>query len=68
MLEDENILCFAPDPWGDIWRNRHHLLTVFAERNRVLYVEPRTYLRETVRDLLAGRFPWRDIWRERVTP
>lgn len=67
MLEGENILCFAPDPWSDIWRNRHHLLTVFAERNRVLYVEPRTYLRETVQALLAGRFPWRDIWRERVT-
>ncbi len=67
MLEGESILCFAPDLWSDIWRNRHHLLTVFAERNRVLYVEPRTYLRETIRDLLAGRFPWRDIWRERVT-
>ncbi|MGQ9517900.1 MAG: glycosyltransferase, partial [Anaerolineae bacterium] len=40
----------------------------FAERISVLYVEPRTYLRETVRGLLAGRFPWRDIWRERVTP
>lgn len=68
MLEDEHILCFAPDLWSDIWRNRHHLLTVFAERNKVLYVEPRTYLRETVQKLLAGRFPWRDIWRERVTP
>ncbi len=67
MLEGESILCFAPDPWSAIWRNRHHLLTVFAERNRVLYVEPRTYLRETLQALLAGRFPWRDIWRERVT-
>ena len=67
MLEGESILCFAPDLWSDIWRNRHHLLTVFAERNKVLYVEPRTYLRETVQALVAGRFPWRDIWRERVT-
>lgn len=62
MIHGENILCFAPDPWSDIWRNRHHLLTIFAQHNRVLYVEPRPYLRETVAALRAGRFPWSDIF------
>ena len=69
MIENESILCFAPDPWTAIWRNRHHLLTILAERNRVMYVEPRPYLRQTLaqwRDAVmlryseASRAPTRD--------
>ncbi|MBI4603103.1 MAG: glycosyltransferase [Planctomycetes bacterium] len=66
MLRGERILCFAPDPWSDIWRNRHRLLSVFARENRVLYVEPRTYLRTLGSRLRAGRLRLRDALRPRV--
>lgn len=67
MLEGESILCFAPDPWSDIWRNRHQIMSILAERNRVMYVEPRTYLRQTVAMIRAGELRWRDVRGERVT-
>ena len=67
MLEGESILCFAPDPWSDIWRNRHQIMSILAERNRVMYVEPRTYLRQTVEMLRAGRLRGDDLRGERVT-
>ena len=40
MLHNEDILCIAPNPWDDIWRRRHHLMTRLARDNRVLWVEP----------------------------
>jgi glycosyltransferase involved in cell wall biosynthesis len=49
VLTGESILCFAPDPWNDIWRNRHQIMSLLAESNRVLYVEPRPYLREVLK-------------------
>jgi len=67
MLEAESILCFAPDPWSDIWRNRHQIMSILAERNRVMYVEPRTYLRQTVDMVRAGELHWSDLRGERVT-
>lgn len=51
MLSGESIVCFAPDLWGDIWRNRHRLLSIFARTNRVVYVEPRTHARGLSRKL-----------------
>ena len=55
MIRDESILCFAPDPWDDIWRNRHQIMSVLAQQNQVLYVEPRPYLRDSLRSLRGGR-------------
>jgi len=62
VLSGASILCFAPDPWDDIWRNRHQIMSVLAERNRVLYVEPRPYLRTVVRQALRGEISWAQ-WR-----
>jgi len=66
MLSGENIVCFAPDPWGDIWRNRHRLLSIFARSNKVVYVEPRTTARLLVRKLAAGDPSVLRPWRRRV--
>lgn len=55
MIEGHDILCFAPGPWDDIWRNRHHIMTRLARANRVLYVEPWAYLRPTLRRLRSGQ-------------
>ena len=54
MISGECIVCFAPDPWSDIWRNRHRLLSLFAKKNRVLYVEPRMAVRPLLRKLRSG--------------
>ena len=54
MIEGHDILCFAPGPWDDIWRNRHHIMTRLARDNRVLYVEPWPYIRPTVCRLRDG--------------
>lgn len=55
MIKGHDILCFAPGPWDDIWRNRHHIMTRLARANRVLYVEPWAYLRPTLRQLRRGQ-------------
>ena len=51
MLKGETIIYFGPEPWDGLWRNRHQLMSRFADHNDVWYVEPATNLR----DLFAGR-------------
>jgi glycosyltransferase involved in cell wall biosynthesis len=60
MIAGHDILCFAPGPWDDIWRNRHQIMTRLARANRVLYVEPWPYLRPVLRRLRHG--PLRQAW------
>lgn len=66
MISGEWIVCFAPDPWSDIWRNRHRLLHVFSRQNKVLYVEPRLAVRTVVRRLRSGEIKPRDFFRPRL--
>jgi glycosyltransferase involved in cell wall biosynthesis len=61
MIEGHDILCFAPGPWDDIWRNRHQLMTRLARANRVLYVEPWPELRPTLRRWRRGQLSWADM-------
>ncbi len=51
MIAGLEILYFGPEPWEGMWRNRHQLLTRLAHANRVVYVEPRPYLRAMIGDL-----------------
>lgn len=62
MIEGQKILCFAPGLWDDIWRNRHQLMSRLARRNRVLYIEPRVYLRPLLRSLRRGKVPSGTLW------
>lgn len=55
MLTDQTIICFAPERWDGLWRNRHQLLTRFAQHNRVLWVEPRPYLSDALQALRTRR-------------
>ena len=55
MLKGESILCFAPDPWDDIWRNRHQIMSLLCKENQVIYVEPRPYLRDVAREVFDVR-------------
>lgn len=61
MIEGHDILCFAPGPWDDIWRNRHQLMTRLACANRVLYVEPWPELRPTLRRLRRAQAGLHDL-------
>ena len=66
MLSGERIICFAPDPWSDIWRNRHRMLSILARQNQILYVEPRLAARRLLRKLRSGEIKGRDFLRPRV--
>lgn len=63
MLTGETILCCAPDPWAGLWRNRHQIMTRLAQRNTVVYVEPRLYLSEALRRWRAGQIRPADLRR-----
>ncbi len=62
-LAGEAILCVAPDPWAGLWRNRHQIMTRLAQRNTVVYVEPRRYLGETMRAFRSGSLGLADLRR-----
>ena len=66
MLSGETILCFAPDPWAGLWRNRHQIMTRLAARNTVVWVEPRMYWRETLRQVRSGKLGRRDLTAPRL--
>ena len=51
MLSGQNIVCFAPNHWDDIWRNRHQIMTRLARQNRILFVEPGRHLRQVTPDV-----------------
>ena len=61
MLANQDIICFAPENWRHIWRNRHQIMTRLARRNRILFVEPAPYLRPTLAQARAKG--WR-VWTE----
>ena len=61
MIAGHDILCFAPGPWDDIWRNRHQIMTRLARANRVLYIEPWPELRPTLRKWRGGQLSWADM-------
>lgn len=56
MLAGYDIVCFSPNPWQALWRNRHQIMSRLARQNRVLFVEPAPYLRHVLHDV-ARRGP-----------
>ena len=63
-LAGAHLIYFGPGQWAGLWRNRHHLLSRFADHNRVLYVEPAIHLKTFRREWWAGRLGWQQMWRE----
>jgi UDP-galactopyranose mutase len=55
MIEGLDIVYYGPEPWVGMWRNRHRLLSRLARANRVVYIEPRSYLRTVIGNWRAGR-------------
>jgi glycosyltransferase involved in cell wall biosynthesis len=54
MLSNQNIVYFGPEKWEGMWRNRHQLMSRFARRNKVIYVEPVISLRKLMHQLQRG--------------
>ena len=57
MIEGLDIVYYGPEPWEGMWRNRHQLLSRLARANRVVYIEPRPYLRQVLRGWPGRRDP-----------
>jgi glycosyltransferase involved in cell wall biosynthesis len=65
MLSGQSILCFAPNSWYSIWRNRQQIMSRLARTNRVLYIEPKYC---TLSQLRRGQVRWSDVRRPRLMP
>ncbi|MBI4319132.1 MAG: glycosyltransferase [Chloroflexi bacterium] len=71
MLTGQGLLCFAPEPWDSMWRSRQFIMAELSKHNKVLFVEPRTYLRDAVRAVARGKISLADVARpslRRVSP
>jgi glycosyltransferase involved in cell wall biosynthesis len=64
MLAGHDLVYFGPEKWDGLWRNRHQLMSRFAHHHKVLYVEPKTYLRTTRHQWRTGSLRWQDLWRD----
>jgi glycosyltransferase involved in cell wall biosynthesis len=40
MMQNETILCVAPDDWSSLWRSRQQIMSRLVPQNRVIYFEP----------------------------
>ena len=66
MLTGHSMIYFAPGKWDDLWRNRQHLMSVFAKQNKVLFIEKRPCLRPTLAGLRRGELGRSDLYRSSV--
>ena len=69
MLSGQSLVYFSPGQWDGLWRNRHQLMSIFGRENKVLWVERRPHLRETLdpsRSGPAARLNARTGWRGSV--
>ncbi len=39
-MKGETILCFSPEKWSGMWRERQQIMSRLSRDNRVLYIEP----------------------------
>jgi glycosyltransferase involved in cell wall biosynthesis len=50
MIEGKSVIYFGPGKWEGLWRNRHQLMSRFAKKNKVVYVEPPLNIKKTLRE------------------
>lgn len=62
MLTGHDIIYFS-DEWGGILDNRVQLMSVFARRNKVLFVEKEPYIRSTLAGFRHGELRLSDLRR-----
>jgi len=63
MLRGKSFVYFSPGPWDGLWRNRQQLMSIFAEHNKVLFVEGRPGLRTTLARFRRGQLSRADLQR-----
>jgi len=56
-LQGESILSLQLELWGDIWRNRHHIMSRLARKNTVLFASPPFYVRDVLQGILSRNRP-----------
>ncbi|HIP52807.1 MAG TPA: glycosyltransferase family 1 protein [Chromatiales bacterium] len=62
VLEGECLIYVGPEPWEGLWRNRHQLMSRFAKKNIVFYVEPRLSIKKLFRGVTEGTISFKDIF------
>jgi len=68
MLKGHSLIYFAPEKWDGLWRNRQQLMSVFAQYNKVLFVEPRPHFRSTVSRCRRGKIERADLGLPLIQP
>ncbi len=68
MITNQSFVYFGPEPWQSMWRNRHQLLSRFAQANRAIYVEPRYYVEEVLGRLRRREWGWAELAAGGLTP
>jgi glycosyltransferase involved in cell wall biosynthesis len=63
MLTGHSLVYFAPGKWDGLWRNRHQLMSVFARHNKVVFVERRLRLPQTLTGFRRGDLGLSDLFR-----
>lgn len=48
MISGHSIVCFSANRWQGMWRNRQQIMSRLARQNKVLFVEPAGYFRDTL--------------------
>jgi len=66
MLTGHNLVYFAPGKWDGLWRNRQQLMSIFAQHNKVLFVERRLHIRPTLAGLRRGDLGLSDLRRPSI--
>ena len=62
VLKGHHLVYFGPGKWDGLWRNRHQLMSRFAQCNKVLYVEPVVSLSMLRNQLWHKQLRWNDFW------
>ncbi len=63
MLEGYDLVYFGVEAWDGLMRPRQQLMSVFAQRNKVLFVEGRRHLRPTLAGFQGGNLSLADLGR-----
>lgn len=66
MLTGYNIVYFGGELWDGLWNVPHEIVSTFAQQNKVLYVEPRPYLRKVLASFHRGELDLSDLRRPQL--
>ncbi len=62
MLKGHHFNYLWPEKWDGLWLNRQQLMSVFARKNKVLFIDPETiFFRSVAQSILQRRIGHSDF-------